>query len=66
MKEVSELTLVEVCTELRTYTNLFSDEWQESIDGLIDITRSMYLYDDALSGAINNQLIAHYITRNAR
>jgi hypothetical protein len=64
-KEVN--TLEEVCAELETYTELVSDEWQETVDDLISLTRNLYVFSDEFSVAVEEELrtILAYCKENA-
>lgn len=51
-----ELTKCEVVNELRTYTALVSDEWQEATDILCSAVRYDWLYSDEFAAALEKEL----------
>ena len=56
MTDDTHLTLREVVDELRTYTALVSDEWQESVDILCNAARYPYCYSDEFNGLLEKVL----------
>lgn len=68
MKNINKMTAEEISDELRQYTELASDEWQESVDRLCSLVGYEYTYGESFNKALLIELRSQlkYIRKAAK
>lgn len=56
MIDITNLPLRGLVNQLRTYTELSNDEWQEAMDALCDLARYEYLLSDDFVAMLTDEI----------